>query len=80
MATITKGQQGKVEVGVKRFYLPGVTIHDKCPECGEEMVRDLGSSCIYYPVLNEPTKVSMCCSKEHEWEVPVVITVDIKVL
>lgn len=68
------------DIGVKRFYMPGVVIKDVCVKCGEEVAVDLGVTCIYYPSLNNPTDVGFSCSAEHEWSVPVMICASIKVL
>ena len=72
------------EFGVKRFYLPGASLIDKCPKCGREKRRDLGDQYIMYPKANTPIDVRLYCGDEedggcgHEWSVSVVVRVTLE--
>ena len=74
-----------LSLDMKRCYLP-ITIHDKCPECGKEIAKNLATDYLSYPELGRPTKVTMyhydegdaedgSDDVEHEWSVKVVIRV-----
>jgi len=70
----------------KRFYVPGVTIKSICPECGEEVVYDLGDHYLSYPILNTPYKFSFCHDapteddqyNDHEWTEEIIVRVTIE--
>lgn len=71
------------EFGVKRFYVPGASLTDKCPKCGRERHSDLGDQYIMYPSANTPTKVNLYCDDEngvcgHEWTAMVIVRVTIE--
>lgn len=65
-----KKQACGVELG-KRFYMPGVTIEDKCPECGAKWSIDLGNNYLeQYQCTEDVTPVNAYCLAEacqHEW-------------
>lgn len=68
------------EIGVKRFYLPGCTIYDKCPNCGADAESDLAMDCIYYPVINKEFDYSMYCDDcETHWNIKLKIDITIGV-
>lgn len=72
------GTPEPIEDVTKRFYMPGVTIKDTCPNCGHVCQVDLGDHCIYYPTFNAPMKFSMYCCEdgcEHEWDIQIIIRV-----
>lgn len=66
------------ESGVKRFYLRA-SIESACPECGESVKQDFEDEYLSYPVLNAPFEHVMCCSKDHEWRVDLLLECRLKV-
>jgi hypothetical protein len=65
------------EIGVKRFYVPGVVLKSKCPQCGKEAEKDLGDDYLSYPATNTPIYVSMY-DGEHEWTVRIIVRVTVE--
>lgn len=62
------------ELGIKRFYLPGVTITDECTKCGAEYKTDLGDHYLSYPIIGKNTFTAYCeCG--HEWDIKVILGV-----
>lgn len=68
----------KYELGIKRCYLP-VRITDKCFNCGVVRTVDLDSYYVSYPTLNMAEPISFYCENcDHEWDVNIVISLNIK--
>jgi hypothetical protein len=69
------------DLGVKRFYLPGVNLKGKCPSCGAKAELDLDSNYLSYPTANvdfdEPMACNECC---HEWSVGLRLNVSLEVV
>lgn len=61
MTARIEGTPGGMEVDVKRFYVPGVTVFSTCPECGYEVERDLSHEYLSHPVVGEPEAVYFYC-------------------
>ncbi|MDF1699588.1 MAG: hypothetical protein P1V36_00315 [Planctomycetota bacterium] len=64
---------------IKRCYLP-VKITQPCPECGREVVRDLGEDYLSYPSVGVAEDLWMYCRGcSHEWElfIKLGLTVDV---
>lgn len=74
------GQIQAGELEIKHLYFPGVIIRDTCPNCGKECSTDLDQVCFDYPEINQPSTFGMYCGDgcEHEWEVPIVIDMKIR--
>lgn len=67
----------RFEVDVKRFYIPVVVI-SVCPECTEEVRRNLEDNYLSYPTLGAPTKLYFSCSNEHEWQDQVIVNITVE--
>jgi len=64
---------------IKRFYLPGITLKDKCPKCGAEFIDDLGSSHLSYPIVGKEFNYDFYCEEcYHEWSQPIILNIEIK--
>lgn len=78
--------EGKVECdelrGIKRMYLPGVTLKATCPQCGNEIVHDMKTEYVdEYPAVGKPFVYTWCCGEcENEWEVSVQLDITLTVL
>lgn len=71
---LTGAITGKMDL--KRFYMGGVTLQDKCPKCG--VLHEDVDPMINYPVMNQPFQMHMYCDEcEHEWSVTVQLTVSL---
>jgi hypothetical protein len=57
-----KKRDDSFELGVKRFYMPGVVVKDKCVKCGGEASLDLGDQYLSYPTVNASNDVDLWCS------------------
>jgi hypothetical protein len=74
------------QIETKRFKMPA-SIYATCPECGEEVCKDLRSDHLSYPTANAPTTVRMYHYGEteegewyeHEWSVEVMLEVRLRV-
>jgi len=77
------------ELGIKRFYVPGVVLRSKCPQCGMVDEKDLSDNYISYPQINEPTKVHFYCEHYadsqsedegcgHSWTEEVIVRIKIE--
>jgi hypothetical protein len=53
------------ECGEKRFYMPGITIEEECPNCEKPMVIDYKRDYLMYPMFNESIKIHFCCNVEN---------------
>jgi hypothetical protein len=70
-----------MEIDVKRFYVPGFSLEDKCPNCGALVKYDLSDSYLSYPLANEPMSHSFYCGDcEHEWERMILLTIKVEML
>lgn len=75
----------RVELPVKRLYLPGVRVKSKCPKCGKKQVWSGDQDYLSYPTLGAWEEVSFYCDEGHEddcveWseKVKLVLTVETK--
>lgn len=59
---IEQDEEISVEIEVKRFYIPGVTVYSTCPNCMKEHKFDFDNEYISYPVVNAPEKVHFYCT------------------
>lgn len=55
------------ELGVKRFYMSGVVVRDKCAACGGEAMCDLGDQYLSYPTVNANNNVRLWCGTCDDW-------------
>jgi len=55
-----------IELNVKRLYLPGVVLKQKCKKCGKELTMDLSVEYLSYPCTNEPFAVCFGCDSCEE--------------
>ncbi len=81
----SEGDVLKVKVGntelSKRVYLPGVFINCECPECSQELTKDLGSSCLDYPIVNEEVEVTLYCDGcDIEVSKKIIIRMEVEIL
>lgn len=67
------------ELGVKRFYLPGVAVESACQMCGAANKTDLGAHYLSYPSIGEPTEVRHLCERcDHSWTTSVVLRLSVR--
>ena len=52
----------KLEIKVKRFYLP-LVIKDKCPNCDGDISCDLEEQYLSFPTLNKTENITLCCEE-----------------
>ena len=80
MATITtKSVDNRLDV--KRFYLPGVTIKDNCPNCKTECVYDLTDHYLSHPKLNTPEDcVFYCDNCDNDWKIQVRLNLNLELI
>lgn len=77
---IEDGEDGVVEIGVKRFHLP-FTLVAKCPTCGEEITHDLDNHYLSYPAANTRTKVTFwhyTSDEDHEWTERIILRLSVE--
>lgn len=73
--------EGRVECdelpGIKRLYLPGLSIHAICPKCKGDVVDDLSKEYVACcPTIGKPIHHGLICFKcDHEWEICVQIDI-----
>lgn len=63
---------GRLELGVRRFYMPGVTVRSRCPKCSRAWRRKMSEDYFPYPTAGEPFPLRCYCrdgSCGHEWNV-----------
>jgi hypothetical protein len=64
-------------LGVKRLYLPGVTVEDRCPRC--QRLQQYEKPCLYYPEIGKPSRVTFVCEPcDQEWEVQVTVRLSLE--
>jgi len=89
MAAAIKGELHPGELDIKRLYLPGLVITDRCPNCGKEVTygspekeSNNKTICLSYPEANTLTKFTMYCGDgcEHEWDIPIRLNVGIEII
>lgn len=67
------------EIDVKRFYLPGVVLKERCPSCGAEALDDLGDRYLSYPTANVDFDHGMWCKDcGHEWKVKLHLRLELR--
>lgn len=77
---IIEGDMLPDESGVKRFYMPGLSIKDNCPNCNTEYKSDLKEHYISYPNFNKKTNYSLYCNNcNHEWKIPIMVKVTLEI-
>jgi hypothetical protein len=66
------------EIGVKRFYMPGVVLNFDCKKCGHKMENDYNSDYLSYPEIGEQTIMFYCdeCDSEHELTINFKISIE----
>jgi len=63
----------------KRFYLPGIIIKHKCPECDTENINNLGENYLSYPITNKKEEIYFCCIKcNHEYLKSITIKMSVE--
>ena len=75
------GSIEKDALDVKRFYLKGLVLKDKCPKCKSKVENDFGDETGYlsYPTPGSPEPVFLWCEDcDHEWTVKVVLDINLK--
>ena len=86
---ITQNFDAKGDEMQKRFYIPGVTLKSVCPECGKEVVDDLGEQYLSYPKVNEPFDYTFYHEQQpeeegkywcHEWTEKIVLRISVEVV
>lgn len=72
--------KGKAEgrVDCKRFYLPGITVSDDCPNCGKTVINDMDNEYFAYPRIGKPIPLHFWCGCDEEWDVMVTLEVALK--
>jgi hypothetical protein len=69
------------DLEVKRFYIPGVVLSGKCPNCKAKWWEDFGDSYLSYPTANKPFDHGCCCPEcDHEWTVRLRIDLAVSVV
>lgn len=68
----------------KRFYIPGVVLKSKCPECGVETIVDLTHEYMSYPTIGKNEiifshEIDGEAYESHDWTVEVDLIVGIHV-
>lgn len=71
--------RGNFELDIKRLNLP-LKIKTKCPACGEPCEQDLsnGDHYVSAPTLGKPTTTYWLCPSNHEFQVELVIDLNVK--
>lgn len=70
-------------IDCKRFYMPGVKITAKCPQCGTDVVKDLSSQYLGYPPTGKPFAHGMYHGDgkcEAEWKITLRLDVVLSVV
>lgn len=63
---------------VKRFYVPGFTLRDKCPKCGKVTEDDMAQNYLSYPSANEEIDKHLYCEECNvDWPVKVVLSIEL---
>lgn len=65
------------DLGIKRFYLEGVTVTDPCPHCGEE--QEMMEEYLSYPKMNKKIQLDFYCPEcDCDWKAPAILEVRLK--
>jgi hypothetical protein len=68
----------KASLDIKRCYLP-ISVTDICSECNEVRTISLDDHYLSYPVIGMAEPVSFYCdSCHHEWDVDIVINLNVE--
>jgi len=68
----------KVQLSVKRFYLP-VKIERNCPSCNNKCKVDLDSNYLSYPTVNQKEQIYFCCNEcDQEFEIDTILKISIQ--
>ena len=75
--------KGKLRKGydleIKRFYVPGIKLVGKCPECGSAYEQDFEDDYLSNPSFGKPTTIYCFCDEcDHEWQTKVQIDMTMK--
>lgn len=66
----------KGELDIKRCYLPGLKISQKCPHCSSEVKFDGDYEYIGFPDAGVPFQLTMYCREcNHDWEETIQIII-----
>ncbi len=62
----------------KRFYLPGVVLHQNCSKCNEILTWDGSDHYLGYPVVNKPFTLNFYCEEcNTDTKIQVVLNVSL---
>ncbi len=66
------------EIGVKRFYMPGVLLSFNCRKCGKLMEKDYEQQYISFPTIGEQTEYFYCheCDTEHKMPINLKVSIE----
>ena len=81
--TTVEGAVPSMELGIKRFCMPGVVLRSRCPKCGEAHTEDFGETELPYPYVGKPFPVQCYCRNEgcdHEWSVAIRLDMIVSVV
>jgi hypothetical protein len=76
-----EGTQENIEIDVKRFYVPGVTVCSECYNCGKPKEVNLGADYLSFPVTGKPIPVHFYCGEDacnSVWEVDVILDLKLR--
>lgn len=68
------------EIDVKRFYIPGVVLDQKCPGCGSDCSKDLGNNYLSFPRTGTNQVNFYCRDCHEEWSMDIDLSVTVTVL
>lgn len=68
----------KVELSIKRFYLP-IKIERSCPGCNNECEVDLNDNYLSYPTVNQKEQICFYCNEcDQEFGVDAILKISIQ--
>ena len=69
----------KGRIDCKRFYMPGITFIQNCPQCGKTIKEDMRDMYLSYAVVGKPFIYDMWCSDcDTNWEEELFIELNIR--
>ena len=72
--------EGKINkrLPTKRFYLPGIKLKSLCPNCGDEIERDMENGYLEYPKVGKVIeKYFYCDDCNEEWYEKIILKVEL---
>lgn len=70
---------GAGPTGIKRFYVPGITVRTACPHCGLPWERNLDDRYLSHPTLGEPFDFRFYCDHcNEEWSAKMILRVSLE--